>query len=230
MRLLRQLGLRVEMPLGLPNDAVRPLRRCGRPLISNGLLTQAVANARQNVQRLFSWADSGGRIVACEPSCLLTLKDDYPALLRGEERRQAAVVAAACLTWEELLEARLTEHPAPLRFRAGPRAILVQGHCHQRLLVGMKPTMQLLRRIPGAQVVDLDAGCCGLAGSFGYEKEHYEVSRLVGEQRLFPRPAPGRAGRGRRRSGFFLPAAKSAFHRPTGAASRRTAGVPAEPS
>ena len=62
----------------------------------------------------------------------------------------------------------------------------MQGHCHQRALVGMGPTLRLLRRIPGAEVVDLDAGCCGMAGSFGYETEHYEVSRLVGEQRLFP--------------------------------------------
>jgi Fe-S oxidoreductase len=62
----------------------------------------------------------------------------------------------------------------------------VQGHCHQRSLVGMGPLIKLLRRIPGADVIDLDAGCCGMAGSFGYEKEHYEISRLVGEQRLFP--------------------------------------------
>ena len=74
--------------------------------------------------------------------------------------------------------------------------ILVQGHCHQRSLVGMGPLLRLLRRVPGAEVVDLDAGCCGMAGSFGYENEHYEVSRLVGEQRLFPavrRAAPDAA-------------------------------------
>ena len=71
-------------------------------------------------------------------------------------------------------------------FRSGPKRILVQGHCHQRALVGMAPLMKLLKRIPGAEVIDLDAGCCGMAGSFGYEKEHYEISRLVGEQRLFP--------------------------------------------
>ena len=75
-----------------------------------------------------------------------------------------------------------------LAFKAWPQAaeILFQGHCHQRALVGNGPAIKLLRRIPGAEVVDLDAGCCGMAGSFGYEKEHYEISRLVGEQRLFP--------------------------------------------
>jgi Fe-S oxidoreductase len=111
----------------------------------------------------------------------LTIKDDYPALLRGEMRRQAETVASRCLTFEEGLEA-----VGSLSFRAGPKRILVQGHCHQRSLVGMGPTVRLLKRIPGAEVVDLDAGCCGMAGAFGYEREHYETSRLVGEQRLFP--------------------------------------------
>jgi FAD/FMN-containing dehydrogenase/Fe-S oxidoreductase len=160
---------------------------CGRPMISNGMLTQAVACARQNVASLYPWADQGRPIIACEPSCILTIKDDYPALLKGDERRHAEAVAAACFTFEEYFNSVL-EAPGltPLTFRSGPRRILVQGHCHQRALVGMEPTARLLQRIPSAQVVDLDAGCCGLAGSFGYEKEHYEVSRLVGDQRLFP--------------------------------------------
>ncbi len=160
------------------------LRCCGRPLISNGLLNEAVVHARANVTQLFSWAADGWPIVACEPSCLLTLKDDYPALLRGAERRMAEIVAAACRTFEELLDGLLAALPSP--FQGGPKRLLLQGHCHQRALVGLAPSVQLLQRIPGAQVVDLDAGCCGMAGSFGYEKEHYEVSRLVGEQQLFP--------------------------------------------
>jgi Fe-S oxidoreductase len=157
---------------------------CGRPLISNGLLGQAVHNARHNVERLYPWAAAGTPITACEPSCLLTIRDDYPALLRGREKRKAETIAAACLTFEQLLESRLESVKLP--FRSGPNRILVQGHCHQRSLTGMDATLRLLRRVPGAQVVDLDAGCCGMAGSFGYEKEHYEISRAVGEQRLFP--------------------------------------------
>jgi Fe-S oxidoreductase len=62
----------------------------------------------------------------------------------------------------------------------------VQAHCHQRSLIGIGPMLRVLQAIPGAEVIDLDAGCCGMAGSFGYEVEHYEVSRLVGEHRLFP--------------------------------------------
>jgi Fe-S oxidoreductase len=155
---------------------------CGRPLISGGLLDQAVRQSRHNVESLYPWAASGKPIIACEPSCILTIKDDYPALLRGEARRQAEVVAAMCQTFEECLD----QFADSLTFRGGPKKILVQGHCHQRSLVGMAPTLRLMRRIPGAEVVDLDAGCCGMAGAFGYEREHYEVSRLVGEQRLFP--------------------------------------------
>jgi FAD/FMN-containing dehydrogenase/Fe-S oxidoreductase len=162
---------------------------CGRPLISNGLLTDAMHHARHNVDCLYPWAATGRPIVACEPSCILTIKDDYPALLRGEERRKAEAVAAACRTFEEFAESWLASG-APSRqaagLGAGPRKILVQTHCHQRALVGTGPTLRLLGRVPGAEVTDLDAGCCGMAGSFGYEKEHYAISRLVGEQRLFP--------------------------------------------
>jgi Fe-S oxidoreductase len=163
------------------------LRCCGRPLISNGLLDQAVANARHNVERLYEWARGGGRIIACEPSCILTMRDDYPALLKGELRSQAETVAQACQTFEEFLESiLLPDSGAPLRWKPGPNKILVQAHCHQRSLVGTAPMLKLLRSIPGAEVIDLDAGCCGMAGSFGYETEHYEISRLVGEQRLLP--------------------------------------------
>jgi FAD/FMN-containing dehydrogenase/Fe-S oxidoreductase len=159
---------------------------CGRPMISNGLLDSALRQAQVLVDMLFPWATAGKAIIACEPSCILTIKDDYPALLRSEERRKAEIVAAACQTFEEFLETAINNSKTGPRFRAGPKKILVHGHCHQRSLVGMEPTLRLLRRIPGAEVIDLDAGCCGMAGSFGYEKEHYEISRLIGEQRLFP--------------------------------------------
>ncbi|MFI5461282.1 MAG: FAD-binding and (Fe-S)-binding domain-containing protein [Isosphaerales bacterium] len=163
------------------------LRCCGRPLISNGLLDQAVASAKHNVERLHEWSRGGGRIIACEPSCILTIRDDYPALLKGERRSRAETVAQSCLTFEEFLASILVpDTGAPLCWKQGPRQILVQAHCHQRSLVGAGPMLELLRSLPGAEVIDLDAGCCGMAGSFGYEVEHYEISRQVGEQRLLP--------------------------------------------
>jgi Fe-S oxidoreductase len=169
-----------DVTLGPPG-----LRCCGRPLISNGLLDQAVDNAQQNVDRLHNWASRGGPIITCEPSCILTIKDDYPALLKGRLRAQAETVARACLTFEEYFDSILTGN-GMLAWNPGPRKILVQAHCHQRSLVGTGPMLKLLRSLPGAEVIDLDAGCCGMAGSFGYETEHYEISRLVGEQRLLP--------------------------------------------
>jgi Fe-S oxidoreductase len=172
---------------------------CGRPLISNGLLAEAVAYAGHNVKHLHAWAAEGKPILACEPSCILTLKDDYPTLLRGPLRGMAETISAVCWTFEEFLQRRLAssgkEDGPSLNWRAGPRTILVQPHCHQRSLTGTSALLALLRRIPGAAVVDLDAGCCGLAGSFGYEKEHYEVSLRIAEQRLVPalRQAPADA-------------------------------------
>jgi FAD/FMN-containing dehydrogenase/Fe-S oxidoreductase len=162
----------------------RGLSCCGRPMISNGLLDQAMRQAQGNVALFYPWAEAGRPIVACEPSCVLTIKDDYPALLRGEARRQAELVASRCLTFEEWLEELLS--PGALSWKGGAKRVLVQGHCHQRSLVGMASALRLLRKVPGAEVTELDAGCCGMAGAFGYEREHYEVSRLVGEQRLFP--------------------------------------------
>jgi Fe-S oxidoreductase len=198
VRFLRSFGSRVvpALPEGFHSgQANRPegLVCCGRPMISNGMLARAVEHARINVEKLYPWAETGKPIIACEPSCVLTIKDDYPPLLRGEERRKAETVAAQCRTFEEYAEEMLErldqdfgKWSPPTWMQNGPKKILVQAHCHQRSLVGMTPLLRLLRRIPGAEVIDLDAGCCGMAGSFGYEKDHYEISRLVGEQRLFP--------------------------------------------
>lgn len=189
-------GMTQEPPTSQQSFLPHGLRCCGRPMISNGLLDRAVVNARTNVKALHEIAQRGSPIIACEPSCILTIKDDYPALLRGEERQMAETVAARCFTAEEYLDTSLAAAPpGSVSFRSGPKKILVQAHCHQRALVGIEPTLRLLRRIPGTEVIDLDAGCCGMAGSFGYEKEHYEISRLVGEQRLFPtiRQAPSNA-------------------------------------
>ena len=91
---------------------------------------------------------------------------------------------------------------------AGERpAIVFHGHCHQKALAGTAATVELLRRIPGAEVVELDAGCCGMAGSFGFEAEHYELSMQIGESRLFPALRGERPGRPRRRHRGLLPPA-----------------------
>ena len=124
-----------------------------------------------------------GPIVGVEPSCLLTLRDDYPALLPGDPRAQAA--AAASTLPEELLLEAVADGRLALGPIAGKR-ILFHGHCHQKAVTGTAATVALLRAIPGAEVTEADAGCCGMAGSFGFEAEHYDLSLRIGELRLFP--------------------------------------------
>jgi Fe-S oxidoreductase len=125
-------------------------------------------------------------IVGCEPSCVLTLGEEHLSLLPGDDRA-AAVGRQARLVDELLVEAiddgalRLDPDSPVSR-----RRILFHGHCHQKALAGTAATVALLQRLPGADVVELDAGCCGMAGSFGFEAEHYGLSMQIGESRLFP--------------------------------------------
>jgi FAD/FMN-containing dehydrogenase/Fe-S oxidoreductase len=164
---------------GCQAGVVRP-GCCGRPLISQGLLAEARAQAEHAVEALFPIAGRGEKILFCEPSCLSVFKDDAPALLRGEQQDKAKTVANACMLFDEFAAT------LDLPLKPGPTRILVHGHCHQKSLGLLPATMSLLSRIPSAKVVDLDAGCCGMAGSFGYYKEHYEISAAIANRRLLP--------------------------------------------
>jgi Fe-S oxidoreductase len=158
---------------------------CGRASISKGLLDDARGKAAAMAARLAPEAERGVPIVGCEPSCLLTLREEHLALLPGDPR--AVAVARQARLVEELVLAAIDDGALrldPAAAVAG-RRILFHGHCHQKALAGTRATVELLRRIPGAEVVELDAGCCGMAGSFGFEAEHYELSMRIGESRLF---------------------------------------------
>ena len=159
---------------------------CGRPLISQGLLDAARAGAAEAVRRLHPLAAAGTPIVLLEPSCLSALVDDVPALLRGGEQQRAREVAGACVLFEDYLERSLREGQATLALRAAAGRMLLHGHCHQQSLGLVAPARALLERIPNAQVTVLDAGCCGMAGSFGYAREHFDLSRQIAERRLLP--------------------------------------------
>ncbi len=158
---------------------------CGRPMISQGLLDQARRQALQNTERLFPIAKQNQPILFCEPGCLSAVREDAPALLRGDDQRRARTVADSCMLWEQYLE---RQHARTLErsLRPGPAEILLHGHCHQKAMGLLAPAHSLLSRIPGTTVHDLDAGCCGMAGSFGYTKDHYAVSRAIGERKLLP--------------------------------------------
>jgi FAD/FMN-containing dehydrogenase/Fe-S oxidoreductase len=160
--------------------ALAPNACCGRPQISKGLLDDARRMAARNSELLYGAAAAGTPMVFCEPSCLSAVREDAPALLSGESRRQAQVVASAAVLFEDFA-AR-----ADLPLREGPKTVLLHGHCHQKSMGLVAPARALLAKIPGVSVVDLDAGCCGMAGSFGYDRGHYDVSRAIGERKLFP--------------------------------------------
>jgi Fe-S oxidoreductase len=114
------------------------------------------------------------------------VREDAPALLRGEAQRKARQVADACMLFEDCVEQECQAGRARLELKPGPSKVLLHGHCHQKAMGLMPPARAVLARIPSAAIVDLDAGCCGMAGSFGYAKEHYDVSRQIGERTLLP--------------------------------------------
>jgi Fe-S oxidoreductase len=159
---------------------------CGRPFMSTGQLGKARAMARANADALFEAASRGEPILFLEPSCLSAVREDAPALLRGEAQRRAQVVAEACVLFEDYLERAWMAGRLSLNLSSGPSTVLLHGHCHQKSM-GLVPSARaLLSRIPDCKVLDLDCGCCGMAGSFGYRKNHYEISRQIGERRLLP--------------------------------------------
>jgi FAD/FMN-containing dehydrogenase/Fe-S oxidoreductase len=174
---LRSAGMRVALA---PNGC------CGRPLISQGLLDDARTRARMNTDALYPIADQGGTLVFFEPSCLSAVREDAPGLLRGEAQARARRVADASISFEALVEREWAARRIQLPLGPGPSRILLHGHCHQKAMGLLAPAKALLSRIPEATVVDLDAGCCGMAGSFGYGREHFDVSRAIGERRLLP--------------------------------------------
>ncbi len=156
---------------------------CGRPMISKGLVRQARRAAKETIDRLAPLAEQGLPIVGLEPSCLLTLRDEYFDLLPGDPR--VKLVAEHCFTFEEFIARLSEEGRLNLAFKTDSRPVLLHGHCHQKSLVGTGPARQTLS-LPGYRVQEVDSSCCGMAGAFGYEVEHYDISLAMGERRLFP--------------------------------------------
>jgi FAD/FMN-containing dehydrogenase/Fe-S oxidoreductase len=180
-----QAAVRVLEAAGFEVQVVTGRRCCGRPMISKGLLTEAKQNAEHNTKLLAPFVAQGIPIVGLEPSCIATFRDEYPDLVRGEAARQ---VAAQSFFIEEFLTNLASQGQLDLSFvpPPQPRHILVHGHCYQKALTGTGPLLAMLRLLPNTRVEEIPSGCCGMAGSFGYEKEHYAVSLACGEDRLFP--------------------------------------------
>ncbi|HUA35374.1 MAG TPA: FAD-binding and (Fe-S)-binding domain-containing protein [Candidatus Binataceae bacterium] len=153
---------------------------CGRPLYDQGMLERARRQLREIIDTLGPIASRGTPIVGLEPSCILTFRDELPSLFPDDKGAKA--LAANSLMLDEFL-AREVPGYAPGEVNAHA---LLQGHCHQKSLAGIDGEIAILKKTPGLQVEVIDAGCCGMAGAFGYDREHYEISRAIGNRVLFP--------------------------------------------
>jgi Fe-S oxidoreductase/FAD/FMN-containing dehydrogenase len=180
VRVLEAAGYRVELA---------GLACCGRPAISKGLLALGRDLARDNVARLVEHARRGTPIVGCEPSCVLTLVDEYRDFRLGPD---ADLVAASTRLVDAFVADRACVPDLALRPPAGAGRVLLHGHCQQKALVGTAGTIAALKRVPGLEVKELDSGCCGMAGSFGYERGHYGVSTALANRVLLPAAAADR--------------------------------------
>ena len=186
---LGQAVLRVADAAGIEIEVWGPreIDCCGRPFISKGMLDQARKLAIRNVERMAPAVARGERFMYIEPSCAATFRDEVPDLVPERLRADARRVAAAVITVEEwVADAAAAGELDRLVFDAAPRRVLLHGHCYQRALWGTTAAHAMLGLIPHCEVTELDDGCCGVAGGFGFEAEHYTLSMEIGEQRLLP--------------------------------------------
>ena len=178
-KLLMRLGYKVEIPHHVES---------GRAAISKGCLKCAKKFAVKNVQLLADKVTDNHPLIGIEPSCILTFRDEYPDLVPAEMRDQARNLAKNCLLYDEFLLTEIESGNISAKdFESAEMEIWLHGHCHQKALVGVNKTAKVLNTLlSGAKVNVIPSGCCGMAGSFGYEKEHYKTSLEIGEMILFP--------------------------------------------
>ena len=158
---------------------------CGRPMMSKGFIKEAKAMAAKTVEKLAPFAKEGIPIVGLEPSCISAIIDDYPSLLPDSE--DAKVVAQMTVTFEEFMATLADDPNVSLPIKPRDIKILLHGHCHQKALIGTAAAKKALSLLgEGCQIEEVDSGCCGMAGAFGYEAEHYEVSIAMAERQLLP--------------------------------------------
>lgn len=178
IQLLSKLGYQVEF-VDHPD--------CGRPQLSKGMLDEAKELAEANVKLFADLISEDVPMVGIEPSAILTFRDEFISLTRAELQEKARNIAKYAFTIEEFLAKEIDRgHIKTEQFTEEQKLIKVHGHCHQKSLSSMTPTKKLLSLPKNFEVHMIPSGCCGMAGSFGYEKEHYELSMQIGELVLFP--------------------------------------------
>ena len=177
-KLLLHLGYEVEIPKHVES---------GRAAISKGNLKLAKKYALKNVNLLKDKISEQMPLVGIEPSCILSFRDEYPDLVPAEMRQQAKELGHNALLFDEFIMREVAAgRISAADFKTDAVEIWLHGHCHQKALVGTEKTVQAFKLLSGAKIHVIPSGCCGMAGSFGYEKEHYKTSLAIGEMVLFP--------------------------------------------
>ena len=177
-KLLLHLGYEIEIPKHVES---------GRAAISKGNLKLAKKFALKNVNLLKDVITDQTPLVGIEPSCILSFRDEYPDLVPADLRSQAQQLGRNALLFDEFIMREVAiGHITANDFKTDAVEIWLHGHCHQKALVGTEKTVAALKLLQGAKIHVIPSGCCGMAGSFGYEKEHYKTSLAIGEMVLFP--------------------------------------------
>jgi Fe-S oxidoreductase len=176
---LTAIGVRTQIATA---GAGRPLC-CGRTSLAAGRIEQARHEAQRSLDVLYALVKDGALVVGLEPSCLLTLKDEWLTLGLGQN---AELVASSAMLFEEFLARPNISKALSARLRPMPERVLVHGHCHQKAFDAFDAMLKALRLIPQLDVVPIDSSCCGMAGSFGLEAEHYHTSMAMAELTLAP--------------------------------------------
>ncbi|MFO7574524.1 MAG: FAD-linked oxidase C-terminal domain-containing protein, partial [Bacteroidales bacterium] len=159
----------------------------GRTYISKGLLRKASAVAAKNINMVYPFAERGIPVIGIEPSAILSFRDEYPDLLRGKLRDKALMLKRNVMTFEEFISAEFRKGNIKSQSFTNKQAeIFVHVHCQQKAVSTSAPTIEALSIPSNYSVREIETGCCGMAGSFGYEKEHFELSNRIGELVLFP--------------------------------------------
>ena len=179
-----QAAIKIFKKAGIDPIVLNEKVDSGRPAFSKGVLQKAKDLAEQNITILADYAAQGIPILGCEPSVMVMLKKEYRDLVPGKVTDQ---ISKATFLVEEYIIREVENGRINLQFDGQPRKILYHGHCQQKANFGTASTLELLNLIDNCQVEEIESGCCGMAGAFGYEKEHYSLSMEIAELGLAPR-------------------------------------------
>jgi Fe-S oxidoreductase len=175
---LNKLGYRVIVP---------NLRESGRTYLSKGMLKKAKSIAHRNVRVLKDLITIETPIIGIEPSAILTLRDEYIDLTNGNTKKDAGKIAESAFTIDEFIEKEIRKGKISSDlFTEKVKKIKLHGHCHQKAIASTSSIIKMLSLPKNYQVEEIPSGCCGMAGAFGFEEEHYEISQKIGELVLFP--------------------------------------------